>query len=98
MERRAFSVGRYFGKCFAGWWRAERKKGIRKMQVGGVSSSVSLLHAAVQQQNNTNILTKVHDVQKSQSGAAAAGGNAGGDEAEQGADGDERGGGFQAIA
>lgn|GEM_PF-6823977 len=68
------------------------------MQVSGIESSGSLLRAAIQQQLNTNILSKVHSAQQAQGEAALAGIKAAADEAEQASDGDERGGRFQATA
>jgi len=63
-----------------------------------VNPSGSLLNAAILHQASTNVLSKVQDVQKTQGEATVAAITAAGDEAEQSPDGDERGGGFQAIA
>jgi len=68
------------------------------MNIGGVSQSGSLLHAAAQQQASANVLSKVHDAHKAQGESTLAAITATGDESEQKPDGDENGGRFQVTA
>jgi len=68
------------------------------MQVGGINNSASLLQTLVQQQVSTNVLSKANNAQGTQGEASVAAIATSGDEAEQNADGDERGGRFETIA